>query len=89
LIGPAKLGTLAINDSEPGYPPLAKRESQGGDAMDRPKTEIVDCDILIAGRGMSGCATTVWRPHAVAEGGAFRGCHAIGPCVDNDWLTLG
>lgn len=36
-----------------------------------------------------GGATIVWRPHAVGEGGVFRGSHAIGPCVDNNWLTLG
>jgi hypothetical protein len=57
--------------------------------MDRPETEGVDCDVLIVGGGMSGCATNIWRPHAVGEGGGFRGNHAIGPCIDNNWLTLG
>ncbi len=37
----------------------------------------------------AGGATNVWRPHAVGEGGVFRGSHAIGPCVANYWLTLG
>ena len=37
----------------------------------------------------AGGATGIWRPHAVGEGGVFRGSHAIGPCVDNNWLTLG
>ncbi len=36
-----------------------------------------------------GGATDIWRPHAVGEGGDFRGSHAIGPCVDNKWPTLG
>ena len=36
-----------------------------------------------------GGATNIWRPHAVGESGVFRGSHAIGPCVDNKWLTLG
>jgi hypothetical protein len=58
--------------------------------MDRPETEGVDCDVLIVGGGgMSGCATNIWRPHAMGEGGVFRGSHAIGPCIDNNWLTLG
>ena len=57
--------------------------------MDRPETEVVDCDVLIVGGGMAGCATNVWRPHAVGERGVFRGSHAIGPRVDNNWLTLG
>ena len=57
--------------------------------MDRPETEVVDCDVLIVGGGMSGCVTNIWRPHAVGEGGVFWGSHAIGPCVDNNWLTLG
>ncbi len=60
-----------------------------GDAMDRPETEVVDCDVPIVSGGMSGCAANIWRPHAVGEGGVFRGSHAIGPCVDNNWLTLG
>ncbi len=34
-------------------------------------------------------AASTWRPHAVGEDGVFRGSHAIGPCVDNNWLTLG
>ncbi len=37
----------------------------------------------------AGGATNIWRPHAVGDGGVFRGSHAIGPCVDNYWLTLG
>jgi hypothetical protein len=57
--------------------------------MDRPKTEIMDCDILIVGRGKYGCATTVWRPHAVAEAVVIRGSHAIGPCVENNWPESG
>ncbi len=36
-----------------------------------------------------GGATDIWRPHAVDEGGVYRGSHAIGPCVDNNWPTLG
>jgi hypothetical protein len=57
--------------------------------MDRPETEVVDFDVLNVGGDMSGCATNIWRPHAVGEGGVFRGSHAIGPCVDNNWLTSG
>ena len=34
-------------------------------------------------------ATNIWRPHAVGEGGVFRGSHAIGPGVDNNWLASG
>ncbi len=49
-----------------------------------PETEAIDCDILIAGG-----ATNIWRPLAEGEGGVFRSSHAIGPCVDNNWLTLG
>ena len=46
--------------------------------MDRPKSGIVDCDILIVGRGKFGCATAVWRPHAVASGGGGgRGDHRM------------
>ena len=41
--------------------------------MDRPETEVVDCDVLIVGGGMSGCATNIWRPHAVGQGGVFFG----------------
>ncbi len=37
----------------------------------------------------AGGATNIWRPHAVGEGGVFRGSHAIGPCVENNWLALG
>ncbi len=37
----------------------------------------------------AGGVTNIWRPHAVGEGGVFRGSHAIGPGVDNKWLTLG
>ena len=37
----------------------------------------------------AGGATNIWRPHAVGEGRVFRGSHAIGPWVDNNWLTLG
>ncbi len=36
-----------------------------------------------------GGATNIWRPHAVGEGGVFWGGHAIGPCVDDNWPTLG
>ncbi len=57
--------------------------------MERPETEVVDCDVLIVGGGVADGATNIWRPHAVGEGGVFRGSHAIGPCVDNNWLTLG
>ncbi len=34
-------------------------------------------------------ATNIWQTHAVGEGGNFRGSHAIGPRVDNNWPTLG
>ncbi len=37
----------------------------------------------------AGGATNIWRPLAVGEGEVFRGSHAIGPCVDKNWLTLG
>jgi len=62
--------------------------------MDRPETEIVDYDDLIAGGGMAGCATNTRRPNArrpnaVSEGGFFRDRHAVGPCVDFNWLSLG
>ncbi len=57
--------------------------------MERPEIEVVDCDVLIVGGGMAGCGVNVWRPHAVGERGVFRGSYAIGPCVDNNWLTLG
>ncbi len=36
-----------------------------------------------------GGAPNIWRPHAVDEGGVFRGSHATDSCVDNNWLTLG
>ncbi len=40
--------------------------------------------------GVSASTVYKWRrPYAVSEGGIFRGSHAIGPCVDNNWLTLG
>ena len=52
--------------------------------MGRPETEVIGCDVPIAG---GGGAAKVCRPHAVGEGGVFRGRHAIGPCVDNNWLT--
>ncbi len=45
---------------------------------------VVDAVVCAAGG-----ATNIWRPHAVGEGGVFRGSHAIGPCVDNYWLALG
>ena len=51
--------------------------------MDWLETEVADYDVLIVG------ATNIWPPHAVGEGGVFRDSHAIGPCVDNNWLTLG
>ncbi len=57
--------------------------------MERPETEVVDCDVLIVDGGMVGCGANVWRPHAVGERGVFRGSYAIGPCVDDNWLTLG
>jgi hypothetical protein len=41
------------------------------------------------GGGMSGCAINIRQSPAVGEGGFFQGGHAIGPCVDNIWLTLG
>jgi hypothetical protein len=53
-----------------------------------PATEAIDSDVLIGG-GMAGGATNIWRPLAEGEGGVFRSSHAIGPCVDNNWLTLG
>ena len=56
----------------------------GRPETEAPETEVIDCDVLIGG---GGGATNVWRPHAVGEGGVFRGRHAIGPCVDNNWLT--
>ncbi len=55
-----------------------------------PETEVIVCDVLIVGGGGAAYeAANVWRPHAVGEGGGFRGSHAIGPCVDYNWLTLG
>ncbi len=45
---------------------------------------VVDA-VVCAGGG----ATNIWRPHVVGEGGVIRGSHANGPCVDNNWLTLG
>jgi hypothetical protein len=57
--------------------------------MDRPETEVVDYDDLIAGGGMAGCATNTRRPRAVGEDGVFRDRHAIGSCVDFNWLSLG
>ncbi len=57
--------------------------------MDRPETKVVDFDVLNVGGDMSGCATNIWRPLAVGEGGVFRGRHASGPCGDTNWLTLG
>ncbi len=58
--------------------------------MERLETEVVDCDVLIGG-GRHGRlrGANVWWPHAVGERGVFRGSYAIGPCVDNNWLTLG
>ncbi len=45
--------------------------------------------IVVVGGGMSGGAAKIRPPYAAGAGGFFRGGHAIGPCVDNDWLTLG
>ncbi len=36
----------------------------------------------------AGGAIGIWRPHAVGECGDFRGSHAIGPGIENNWLTL-
>ncbi len=49
------------------------------------ETEDVSRDALI----VAGGATNIWRPRAAGEGGVFRGSHAIAPCVDHNWLTLG
>jgi len=57
--------------------------------MDRPETEVVNSDVLNVGGGMAGCATNTRRPQAVGEVGVFRDHHAIGPCVDFNWLSLG
>jgi hypothetical protein len=57
--------------------------------MGRPETEVVDYDDLTAGGGMAGCATNTRRPQAVGEDRVFRDRHAIGPCVDFNWLSLG
>ena len=56
--------------------------------MDRPKSEVADGDVLIVGTGRPSRGTDIRRPE-VKEGSVFRGRHAIGPCVNNVWLTLG
>ncbi len=51
-----------------------------------PKIDVFEARAVVCA---AGGATNIWRPHAVGEGGVFRGRHAIGPCVDNNWLALG
>jgi succinate dehydrogenase/fumarate reductase flavoprotein subunit len=54
---------------------------------------VRDPEIYVFKAGAAVCtcggATNIRRPHAVGEGGFFRGSHAFGPCVDNNWLKLG
>ena len=56
--------------------------------MDRPKSEVADGDVLIVDAGRPSRATDA-RPPEAKEGSVFRGRHAIGPCVNNVWLTSG
>ncbi len=57
---------------------------QMGDGAPVEFPSVVDAVVCAAGG-----ATNIWRPRAAGEGGVFRGSHAIGPCVDNNWLTSG
>ncbi len=57
--------------------------------MNFPEIETVDCDVLIVGGGMAGCAANIWQPFSPDRRAVIRGRGAIGSLYELNRPTVG